>query len=507
MANASTRGRPRGPAEATMAKARQILAAYERQGSSSDAVNAISLAEDASTSWVWRMIALARGAPTAVSPDGEVSDVEDSPKPRPRMSQRMILHRAWIAMRLINVFRLLGDAIALFWLNTALEIHELGDGDGLSFGEPGDAYRSRREFAEAAGRTEAELDDLVHRGLLAEVEGGGIDLPWRFGLRPREPAGGNLVAGPIGAAPRRGPRREPDARQGNLPPMGMPSARAPADSTNIQNSDSTNIRSDSTENSRNFTAILVADSTNIPGSRASAASAAVAFDSSSISSSNSLLDPRAGDSTKNAGPDSSLIRPDSSEIPADTGAEATGVAIRLLTAAKIERAPSPKEIGVVRQWRTRGIPEPLILAVIAGTLGRQTGVVRPTSLLYFTKGIDEAWAEASRGGPAPPAPVTPAAPVSAEDQALRALIKASNDAWASDKACPFPPSLASFKVAIAAGLGALAHRWAEYWAAWDTAGRPGRAKPPDFTVLGTRPVEFEGDLERAEEELTAPEAG
>ncbi len=87
-----------------------------------------------------------------------------APKPKPRMTQRTLLHRAWIAMCMINVFRLLGDAVAMFWLRTVLEIHELGEGNGLSFGEPGDAYRSRREFAEAAGRTEAELDDLVHRG-------------------------------------------------------------------------------------------------------------------------------------------------------------------------------------------------------------------------------------------------------------------------------------------------------------------------------------------------------
>jgi hypothetical protein len=497
MASASVRGRPRGPAEATQSKAREILARHEGRGdgvSATESVEAIAAQEGVATATVWNWISDARGKFTVVDSESSAAGEAPAPKPKPRMTQRTLLHRAWIAMCMINVFRLLGDAVAMFWLRTVLEIHELGEGNGLSFGEPGDAYRSRREFAEAAGRTEAELDDLVHRGLLAALAGGGIDLPFRFGLRPREPVGGNLMFAGAGSIPPITPRagRGFDPRQGNLPPMGMPGPRQADDSRNNQSADSRNNQSDDSRNNPGFLGESgSADSRNIH--LAGGESTEKNNNNTEESESFGVVVETAGTGEADA---------DSSEIPAgDSRNNPPWVALTAELIGLVGRPGhgTPAEMSVVRGWLDAGIGPNVIRETIRELMARKRHPHSP-SLAYFDVRVRDM-------GAAQPAPaaLAPAAALSPEEHALRALLKPANDAWVADRSCPFPPDPASFKAAVAAGHGPLAHRWLAVWVAWHAAGRPRDGRPPHFTMLPRSPGTFEADLIACEDELTAPD--
>jgi hypothetical protein len=104
------------------------------------------------------------------------------------VKQDVLLHRAWLASQRLGLSRLIGGAATMFWLEIVVEIHRCGDGISLGFGRRGDAYRSRSEFVKLYGFTDADLALLIERGLLVELEDGGVALPDRWGLRPKERA-------------------------------------------------------------------------------------------------------------------------------------------------------------------------------------------------------------------------------------------------------------------------------------------------------------------------------
>jgi hypothetical protein len=116
------------------------------------------------------------------------------------MTRRTLLDRAWIAMHLDRRLWTMDGARRMFWLEAVVTIHALGDGGGLGFGEYGSGFESRAEFASAHGGSEADLEALFRRGLLLDLDGGGIGLPPNLGLKARERAGGNLVPSRAGAA-------------------------------------------------------------------------------------------------------------------------------------------------------------------------------------------------------------------------------------------------------------------------------------------------------------------
>src|ERR1019366_4248163 len=162
----------------------------------------------------------------AVAPDQRqdpADRIETPPPPKRRMAQRTVLHRAWLAVHLFGPFKALGDATAMFWMRTVLEINELGDGEALNFGGNGDMYGSRSAFLSAHGRTDEDLAGLFRRGMLIEREDGGIAMPHRLGLRPRERAGGRLVPVTLPSpAPQHPNGRAPVPGQRSFV-MGMPS--------------------------------------------------------------------------------------------------------------------------------------------------------------------------------------------------------------------------------------------------------------------------------------------
>ena len=513
------RGRPAGPSDSTMAKAREVTARHavlSATMTATEAVATIAAERGVETSTVWDWLGRARGSLTVVGTDAPAP--EAAPRPKPRMSQRTLVYRAVIAMRLINVFRLLGEAVALFWLAAVMEIHELGDGEPLTFGGPGDAYRTRREFAEAAGRTEAELEDLLYRGLLASTDGGGIDLPVRFGLRPRERLGGNLVmgAGMAAPGPARPSRNAPDPRQTSLPPMGMPAPRGPSDSGNIQTDDSGNNPASLEQSQPEPGENPDVDSGNIQAddSGKNAVASAEKGTTTTTEERESLLgggglvtagmgearDAPGADSGKIPGADSGNIPPDDSgknAAPPPHVALATELAVLVGRPAQ----PTPVELETVRGWLSDGASPELIRDAVRTRMARKNAPPTP-ALGYFNDRVREFMARPA-SAPAAAAPVTPPSP---EDAAIRARVLPSSAAWARDGGCPFPPGFLTFREAVTTGRGPLAHHWVDFWDAWDAAGRPGRARPPDFTLLATDPAAFETELLGCEEELTAPDA-
>ena len=148
-------------------------------------------------------IAAADGVSAETGEQEPATQPDNPPAPRARMTRRTLLDRAWIAMHLDRRLWTMDGARRMFWLESVVTIHELGDSTGLEFDEYGSGFESRTEFASAHGGTEADLEALFRRGLLVELDGGGIGLPANLGLKPRERAGGNLVPSRAGVAPAR----------------------------------------------------------------------------------------------------------------------------------------------------------------------------------------------------------------------------------------------------------------------------------------------------------------
>jgi hypothetical protein len=146
-------------------------------------------------------IAAADGVSAETGEQEPATQPDNPPAPRARITRRTLLDRAWIAMHLDRRLWTMDGAKRMFWLESMVTIHELGDSTGLEFGEYGSGFESRTEFASAHGGSEADLESLFRRSLLVELDGGGIGLPVNLGLKPRERAGGNLVPSRSGSAP------------------------------------------------------------------------------------------------------------------------------------------------------------------------------------------------------------------------------------------------------------------------------------------------------------------
>lgn len=187
---------------ATRAKAREVAALIDQDWPVPAVAERLGLTERR----VRQLLAIAGKAvarPAEMDEREAATPPESPPAPRARMTRRTLLDRAWIAMHLDRRLWTMDGARRMFWLESVVTIHALGDGAGLGFGECGDGFESRAEFASAHGGSEADLDALFRRGLLLDLEDGGIGLPPNLGLKVREKAGGNLVPSRAGAAPDR----------------------------------------------------------------------------------------------------------------------------------------------------------------------------------------------------------------------------------------------------------------------------------------------------------------
>jgi len=99
------------------------------------------------------------------------------------------LGRAWRVLREPEYWDI-DPRLKMLWLQVALDIHQLGDGTAIGFGQPGNRYRSRERFLSTHECTEADLSYLFVAGLLVdEFISGTIVLPHWLGLaRWRRPA-------------------------------------------------------------------------------------------------------------------------------------------------------------------------------------------------------------------------------------------------------------------------------------------------------------------------------
>jgi len=185
--------------DATRAKAREVAALVDQNWP----VAAIAERQGLTERRVRQLLAIAAadGSSAAADEPEPAKQPENLPAPRARMTRRTLLDRAWIAMHLDRRLWTMDGARRMFWLEVVVTIHALGDSGGLGFGEHGSGFESRAEFASAHGGSDADLEALFRRGLLLDLEGGGIGLPPDLGLKARERAGGNLVPSRAGSAP------------------------------------------------------------------------------------------------------------------------------------------------------------------------------------------------------------------------------------------------------------------------------------------------------------------
>jgi hypothetical protein len=108
-------------------------------------------------------------------------------KPPPlRLTEPKLAHHAVLAMRRDTRLQAFDPAKKLFWLDCVMEIHALGDDGGLAFGADGDPFETHAEFAIALGGKPDDLEHFLRRGLLLRLPDGGIDLPVKIGLKPKE---------------------------------------------------------------------------------------------------------------------------------------------------------------------------------------------------------------------------------------------------------------------------------------------------------------------------------
>jgi hypothetical protein len=220
--------------DATRAKAREVAALIDQNWP----VTAIAERQGLTERRVRQLLAIAAsdGASAEAGEQQPARQPENPPVPPARMTRRTLLDRAWIAMHLDRRLWTMDGARRMFWLESVVTIHALGDGAGLGFGEHGSGFESRTEFASAHGGSDADLDTLFRRGLLLELEGGGIGLPSNLGLKARERAGGNLVPSRMGSAPVRPARNAGKAEVSGQRAMllGIPGGAREATGGNFQ---------------------------------------------------------------------------------------------------------------------------------------------------------------------------------------------------------------------------------------------------------------------------------
>ncbi len=404
----SQRGRPQGVGQSTIVRAREASARVDALCPPMTATAAIAqVAQEfgASSSSVWEWLRLAHTAPTIV--EAGYVNVETAPKPKPRMSRRTMLDRAWMAMHLGPVFKLFDDVMCMAWLRVVLAICEFGDGARLEFSKPGH-FHTLDQLARAIGRQESDLQAMIDQAVLLRGEDGAIEVPYFFGLRPREKPGGSFMPGPSGAS--RGlSARAGDPRQMHFPPTGLPHPRdadsgeihAPAggptapDSSIIQAVDSEKIGADLLESgTRGTEKTTTTKEESLPCSSSPLGTAgAEATPTGGIpSGENGSLDSSKNDSSKNDSGKNALER-------------ATLFAPRVAEAASYPLALALAEIPTIAEWfGFEGSDE----ALIEGTILRDRaapGAKGVTNLRFFTRAIRLAAARA-RSAPSstPPEP-------------------------------------------------------------------------------------------------------
>lgn len=116
---------------------------------------------------------------------GRTSCAPNVPAKSMRDRRTDFLRRAAAALHDNVDLRALAPDQRRFWLQIVLDIHEVGDGATIGFGSVSDRYRSRARLLATHERSEADLVELCHHGLLLGLESGGLGIPPGLGLAPQ----------------------------------------------------------------------------------------------------------------------------------------------------------------------------------------------------------------------------------------------------------------------------------------------------------------------------------
>lgn len=496
-------GRPPGITEATLQKQRRVRAMRAK----GVAVETIAAVEECEPAYVRMLLNGAEKKEDASDPAAE----RDPPRPR-RLSRRAAQYRAWEIVQQ-RPTPTLGLDVNAFWIRLIVEIHETGDGVRLGIGETTSRFAARSDLELLFSRADhLVIDDwlkrLFERGRLLDIGGVDIGIPPGMKLTPAE----NI----------RGKKRAAQLPQDGQTVMlqAVPGGLSGATEIHLQTQikPQLNLRPGATEILQN--ANLIPNSIAPLAYGHAAAATAYAKDFQSLSSSSSIGSPAETDARDgniicvevgvSVAPDANLIPPpDANDIPSG---EVSGrrlspadLTAELAALAGLGRAPNAEDLGWVEAWADQGFSPETMRGVIEIKRAQMNGK-QVTGLRYFHGAMQDT--RKSRGRPAAALAPKAVAPVlSAEDQAIRDLLRPSQDAWRKDRGCPFAPTLEAFTAACLNEKGkALAHRWLDLWTVWDDRRRPRDLKPPDFTLMVQDPERFETALLEIEEEvLTAPD--
>lgn len=425
-------GRPPGYDPDTVERIRRVRA-YESEGLS---LAEIASLEGCSVSYV----KLLKRAPATA----EAQAVRPRKPPALRLTERAVAHHAVLAMRRDTRLRAFEPGKKLFWLDVIMEIHALGDVDGLAFGSDGDAFETHADFAVALGGKPEDLEHFLRRGLLARLPDGGIDLPTRIGLKPKErprsvlPGSGEQpLAQPFGVSSGGSSGVSSDDETGDnftvlgtgifgqfhcpedseIQPISLSSvelARAAAAAAKVQTD------SPFSEGS---------SSSSLDGTRASGADSEMANftvqKDSLINSKRNGETGLAGGSGGSGGRDSEIPEfhcpPDSLINPKQSGLDETSnsakiglvaLTAELVTLAGFPRPPNAEDLGTVRVLLEEGISPDEMRLEIASKMADRNGLP-PRTLRYFGPGLRQAHTNAAKLAAGPRSP--PAAPRTAPE--------------------------------------------------------------------------------------------
>ncbi|MGD0107294.1 MAG: hypothetical protein ABSC06_25130, partial [Rhodopila sp.] len=353
-------------------------------------------------------------------------------------------------------------------------------------------------FAIALAGKPEDLEHFLRRGLLTRLPDGGIDLPSKIGLKPKE---------------------RPRVM---LPGSGeQPLAQRFESAGDGENGDSETPPISLSERTVKTPQFHYPEDSEIPPISLSggdvarpAAAAANAKESQTLSSSSST-------GSRASGGDSEIRQfhcPPDSEIGGVTDINSQrsglietenlpGIGLANLTAelvalARLGRAANADDLGAVQAWSDAG-DTPGQMRQAIEIKRRQIGDKAVSGLAYFNgcmkdarvrRRLPEATVALSSGGVGTqdkPAP----APLSPADQALIDRLRAVKHSY--------PPSLADFQAG--AKMAQQAVRWLHAAEAWASAGWHRDLKPPDFTTATLNRATFEEDMLAVEEALTDPD--
>jgi hypothetical protein len=439
--------------QTTFARARDILA-MTRMGLSKDD---IAEREQITPERVRQLLKLATSEPPSSEPGesrpADTTIPSPATRPKPKMTERTLTHRAVLAMR--TDYRLLScpPAEQLLWLKSVQVIHTLGDGHGLGFGQRGDGFKSRTAFAAALGGTDADLNALLDRGLLVDLDEDGIDLPSNIGLKPSPKAGRQPQRLPDPALPSVHARPHAPVPGQRSMLLGIAGGTKDVADPNFGPNFAAS-RSKGFGAGPNFPAEILVSGQIFAKDLEPGAVTGTTTTTTQIIDSIGSSGREAPASPQNLEPPKDLANTQNLENPTAAAAPPStpvwvSVAAELAGIAGLPRAPTSAEALAVRAWLDAGASPETLRGVVRSVTLRENCPSQP-ALSYFDGPIRDALkgADRQRTTPAPLRPESAAPPVSPETQSALDRLNALWRQYANNRSGPMPPANPRFATAM-----------------------------------------------------------